>query len=832
MDKGVLGMDGSVRFGDGMVLRLEDPSVMLVPNENPLETGELNRMLLGGRIGGTSIVVGEDGVAKAFHGGSYLPAVVSASSLGLQLGLLAKPSGETLTITQAELAQRGIADPDLLSIVYPNGEASTVIYAGKDLQTPLFSYSSGAFVGIQAVETRIVWTSVDKRAFYEQVASVSELLGSILGRDFKEGLLKAILLNGLTDSQALDVVNTLAKNVEWLKTVSGERRIELVRKITDYVKKGETAEEAVERAKRESEEYVKSVENEIMAFCSSISVYNAQLANEVKDLLKHVQNTPDLGPDAAKWLLDALKDTYSRTYASTGSREAAEAELKRVVEEEFRYPESKEVNCRLATTIVKELMEAQRSFEFKEEPHKVTLRRGGPSLLTLGESDKVKPGTYVVRVYWEYGGKSGMAEFSIVKDVESNQINMPKDEVERALDQISRDEAQVLITKVELFDYRLFFPTEFIVSDVGIKLDLFNNEIEIGGNRYGFKQKTHVWGGKIRVDAEFDGKNIEGKNFVLSFYQDGKVGVKYGECSRLVERIDVDSKLKLIRVKYSDGSRVREAEYSFNLKPLSEQMGKISCEILLEKGQKGASLKERLFRLLGCDALKELEEGIGSKYGILVGFDGGKKAYCGAKELKIDIPEGTSKIEWIKVVSIKDEVTRFLHEIIEMWAGGNLGERELGEMNYKVGVASEHIVIEGYGKINYQRDILKAFSEKSGIPMDALEGKVKFIRRGGGGEVDGEILALEDIIVDGEVVFKKDDVIAIIEMKSTITGKSFEELLGGAMEDLKNHLQFDKYKNVKYGIAIGFSYDPKEVLAEEPGVPPLIKVYTRGELEG
>jgi len=79
---------------------------------------------------------------------------------------------------------------------------------------------------------------------------------------------------------------------------------------------------------------------------------------------------------------------------------------------------------------------------------------------------------------------------------------------------------------------------------------------------------------------------------------------------------------------------------------------------------------------------------------------------------------------------------------------------------------------------------------------------------------------------------KKDDVIAIIEMKSTITGKSFEELLGGAIKDLKNHLQLDKYKNVKHGIAIGFSYDPKEVLAGEPGMPPLIRVYTRGELEG
>ena len=107
---------------------------------------------------------------------------------------------------------------------------------------------------------------------------------------------------------------------------------------------------------------------------------------------------------------------------------------------------------------------------------------------------------------------------------------------------------------VELFDYRLFFPAEFTVSDVGIKLDLFNNEIEIGGNRYGFKQKTHVWGGEIRVDAEFDGKNIEGKNLVLSFYQDGEVGVKHGERPCPVKGVRIDAELKLIRVKYFDGN--------------------------------------------------------------------------------------------------------------------------------------------------------------------------------------------------------------------------------------------------------------------------------------
>jgi len=109
---------------------------------------------------------------------------------------------------------------------------------------------------------------------------------------------------------------------------------------------------------------------------------------------------------------------------------------------------------------------------------------------------------------------------------------------------------------------------------------------------------------------------------------------------------------------------------------------------------------------------------------------------------------------------------------------------------------------------------------------------VVFKRIGGKGKVDGDLSTLEDIVVDGKVVFKKDDVITIIEMESTIGGKSLEDLCDGAIKDLKKHLQFDEYKNVRYGIAIGFSYDPEQVLAEEPGVPPLIKVYAREELLG
>jgi len=160
--------------------------------------------------------------------------------------------------------------------------------------------------------------------------------------------------------------------------------------------------------------------------------------------------------------------------------------------------------------------------------------------------------------------------------------------------------------------------------------------------------------------------------------------------------INVDASIKLVRIKYEDSI----AEYSFNLKPLSEQMDKLFYGIPIEEGQTCVRLKERLFRLLGYNALEELKEGIGSKYGILIGFNNGKKAYCGAKGLEVRVPEDVSKIEWIKVVSIEDRmenrVPRLLHEIIE--AG------DLGEKGPEIGEAGEHIVILGYGKINYQED--------------------------------------------------------------------------------------------------------------------------------
>ncbi len=132
-------------------------------------------------------------------------------------------------------------------------------------------------------------------------------------------------------------------------------------------------------------------------------------------------------------------------------------------------------------------------------------------------------------------------------------------------------------------------------------------------------------------------------------------------------------------------------------------------------------------------------------------------------------------------------------------------------------------------------DILEELSKKTGIPLEILKDKVKFRHIGGPGDVDGEIFAIEDIVVNGEVKFNKGEMITIIEIASTIQEeeeKSWGALLENAIDDLKKHLQLTNYTNVKYGIAIGFRYKPADVLVGRPSerIKIMMKVYMRYEL--
>ncbi|MEM3647620.1 MAG: hypothetical protein QW506_00480 [Thermoproteota archaeon] len=300
---------------------------------------ELNKLALSVDIGGQRVLFLEGMTPLAAYGGSYLPAVIIEDKAGLRLGEHATPSGGSLVLSESSLAKAGI-QTGLVNIIYPNKEAYTTIYTGGSLQIPLLSYSSGAFVGVQEVETRIIWTSIGQREFYGQIASISQLLESILRRRLEE-FIKILLQSDLTDTQALDIANELVRNIEWLKTFSDEKSIELVKKITEYVKKEYTAEEARERVKQESEQYVKNIEKEIVAFLQDIG--DPELAKEIASLFACIKgNLPDW-VDAAKWLLDILKRVRG---------EKGNAGLKIVVEKIFKYSEG---GCAQASSIVSEL---------------------------------------------------------------------------------------------------------------------------------------------------------------------------------------------------------------------------------------------------------------------------------------------------------------------------------------------------------------------------------------------------------------------------------------------------------------------------------------------
>ncbi|MEM4168704.1 MAG: hypothetical protein QXY99_01305 [Thermoproteota archaeon] len=398
-----------------------------------------------------------------------------------------------------------------------------------------------------------------------------------------------------------------------------------------------------------------------------------------------------------------------------------------------------------------EVLAGIKDFDFASRPREVTLKRGEKSALNMGEGNELDPGTYVARIYWKYGEKKGMIEFPIRKDVKSGDMAIPKHCIDQVLNEIGKDEAKVSITGAEFFDYRLFFPREFPVSGKRIEIDLFYNEMRIDGRNYRFKPNTDVRMRGLRVDAEFEGKHIGGKNLLLSFYEDGEVGIKYGERSYPIEEISVEASLELMRIKYREDAAEYVAEYSFNLRSLSEQMGEHSYEIPVG-GQKTVRLKEELFRLLGYDALRELEDRIGNvddeERGVMLfaHFDNGKVAYCGSEELRVRIPPEAEKITKIEIIPFKElsdlkkDAMRVLKSPQNTRLKGKLGEA----------------IVEGES----MDEILTEIAERSGIS----KGKLIVIPTGDSGTPDFKI----EVSGTGERI-------AVIEVKYVWDPENIEE---------------------------------------------------------
>ena len=212
---------------------------------------ELNKLAVSGFIDGLKVLFIDFFIPPiVIYQGKYIPAVIIEDEFGLRLGELALPSGKNLVVSESSMTKIGI-QIGLLKIVYPNKETYIAIYTGGDIRIPMFSYLSGAFVAVQAVETKVIWTgAVGQKEFYTQMASVSELLENAFGQNFKEELLETVLQSELTEIQVLDMVNALVKNLEWLKTLGGNERIESVKKIAYHVKNGDTIDKAIKKVKK------------------------------------------------------------------------------------------------------------------------------------------------------------------------------------------------------------------------------------------------------------------------------------------------------------------------------------------------------------------------------------------------------------------------------------------------------------------------------------------------------------------------------------------------------------------------------------------------------
>ncbi|MEM3489903.1 MAG: hypothetical protein QXO75_09670 [Nitrososphaerota archaeon] len=753
LDKGSLSMDGSVRFSDGMVLRLEDPGIRLVASENPLETGTLNKMLFQGSIGGTNVIVGEEGSVAAFHGGSYLPAVVTASSLSLQLGLLAKPSGEALTISRESLTANGIQDLSLLNVVYPNGETSTLIYTGGSLQIPTLSYASGAFVGIQAVEIKIAWTSINEREFYSQIASMSEILGGVLGRAFAEELVKTLLLSGLTDSQALDIANELVRNLEWLKTLSEKERIDIVKRIAEYVKKGETAEEARERVEKENEEYAKDLNLRIISFCQSI--LDAQLANEVEDLIRHVLES--MGPRYAEWLLETLRNVYYRALAeSKGDRGLANSKLRSVVEKVFKYPESKMHSCRLASTKVSQLMRLEEEI-LKEILEEALSSEGGeisigkfeiriPKSGYITHTMHIESGLYLVRATRKEDGKVFEWSTEIEEDRNRLVIKVPK----RFKDELAE---KGVVIEIIRYDYSIHFksrgPNFYFSPSDGLIVEGKRIEIE--------KVESWVWckdhGASMR--AKLKERSIEGAEIHFVFYEDGHVSILSGEIVHpatlrieedmlIIEYISYRAIVPIIAQEWVEGK-----EYYLNI-PV--------------EGKKRLGLVQELRKKFGYHNTEKLRKKINEgELALAARFDNGVNAYCRNEKLMIGVPEDAKVLEYVIVLHTPKSWSELSDEDVDRIKG--LSKTELGD--------------EG-------GDRFAVFAKDSGIAEvgepESIWKKVGIV--GGRREVD-------------LVIRTRDNKLIIAEVKSS---KTSEDYLGEYIENAFEQLRDYKELIEKYGL--------------------------------
>ncbi|MGB9623029.1 MAG: hypothetical protein ACPL07_04200, partial [Candidatus Bathyarchaeia archaeon] len=375
---------------------------------------------------------------------------------------------------------------------------------------------------------------------------------------------------------------------------------------------------------------------------------------------------------AAKWLLDTLKGVYTRA-SSAGGREVAEAELRRIVEEVLRYPESKEMGCALASAAVKELMRMETDpFTSKCLFKSVSVWSGG----YIRINRKIEPGLY--RIIAKENGK--MLAAWTWRTIEGSDLV-----------HIASDKVDILKGKVfdlEIYPYRweLYFPKEFDAYDYHFEIDPWRNTLKISRdgevylipfNNPRIKESTPR-GVALVVETSLRSTRY-GTLLTLEFFEKG-TGFSIVEKSGYAHPIESFSIHDgLIEIRHEN--RIFRAP----LNPEELQYGKIELKrpIDLSDLEYGASLVIPFRERFRYEDIEELRENLKAEREMLrLYWDNGKVTYCANEIFGIKIPGGTKKIVAIERAKVTD-IEKIVFDLIK-------AEEE--KVRYLTGYVGEMIV--------------------------------------------------------------------------------------------------------------------------------------------
>ncbi|MGC8935617.1 MAG: hypothetical protein ACP5LN_10700, partial [Thermoproteota archaeon] len=342
---GKVNAEGELKLEDGTTYKLSDFSIKLVDGQD-IGSRNVNELTYSASVGGTTVLIREDGSLLAKYENTYLPAAFYEDK-GISVGTLALPSAESLVV------QPNVKENSIVEILYPNGRSLVEVYTKGSLAIPKLGYDNGAFVFVKEVPLAYSVSVV------QQLDSVSLLLTKELGSSAGEAFLGSIAKYKLEEPKLANLLNTVYEEVELIKEISKFTNVSSVLEevVRESVNKDPKVvlKEAIEKQKSEEALVLALIEE----FVSVVAKNDYKLAQEIRRLLYCIYN--NLGPDAVNWLLSFMKSIYPAYGNPVEEHYADTSTLKTFVYYVLDYGESKEQNCRISSQVVQKLMQVDKA---------------------------------------------------------------------------------------------------------------------------------------------------------------------------------------------------------------------------------------------------------------------------------------------------------------------------------------------------------------------------------------------------------------------------------------------------------------------------------------